>query len=107
MSLTIHRSWGLGVRKPHAQGTKPDDSDGLSQVARRWDKARGFTRGEFIDCSSMVAFQGESEPRSPPLPLFHSFTNSFQSAMLCGLRISAVTGSSFGARGTVSSFKPA
>src|SRR5439155_13154489 len=43
----------------------------------------------------------------PALPLSHSFTNSFQSAMPCGLRISAVTCNSHGARGTLSSFNPA
>src|SRR5439155_13996214 len=36
-----------------------------------------------------------------------SFRNSFHSATPCGFRMSAVTGSSFGARGTVSNFKPA
>src|SRR5213083_3664498 len=36
-----------------------------------------------------------------------SYTNSFHSATLCALRISADTGSSFGARGTLSSFSPA
>src|SRR2546425_3879200 len=41
------------------------------------------------------------------LGLFHSFTNSFQSATPCALRMSADSGSSFGARGTVSSFRPA
>src|SRR5439155_22245572 len=39
--------------------------------------------------------------------LVHSFTNSFQSIVPWALRMSAVTGNSFGARGTVSSFKPA
>src|SRR5205809_4084646 len=39
--------------------------------------------------------------------LFHSCTNSFHSATLCALRMSADTGSSFGARGTLSSFNPA
>ena len=39
--------------------------------------------------------------------LFHSFRNSFHSATLWALRRWAVTGSSFGARGTVSSFRPA
>src|SRR5439155_19248746 len=38
---------------------------------------------------------------------FHSLTNSFQSATPCALRMSADSGSSFGARGTVSSFRPA
>ena len=37
----------------------------------------------------------------------HSFRNSFHSAMPWALRMSAVTGSSFGARGSLSSFKPA
>src|SRR6266446_9070078 len=41
------------------------------------------------------------------LPRFHSCTNSFQSATPWALRRSAVTGSSFGARGTLISFKPA
>src|SRR5580765_4157259 len=41
------------------------------------------------------------------LPLFYSFRNSFHSAMPWALRRSAVTGSSFGARGSWSSFKPA
>src|SRR5439155_5820529 len=41
------------------------------------------------------------------LQLFHSFTNRFQSAMPGALRISVVTGRSFGAHGTVSSIKPA
>ena len=46
---------------------------------------------------------------TPALPLFHSFRNSFQSAMPWALRRSAVTGSSppCGARGIRSSFKPA
>src|SRR5438552_2622229 len=39
--------------------------------------------------------------------LFHFSTNSFHSGMLCALRISADTGSSFGARGAVSNFRPA
>src|ERR1035438_8177596 len=41
------------------------------------------------------------------LPLFHSLRNSFHSAMPWALRRCAVTGSSFGARGSLSSFKPA
>src|SRR5436190_4261880 len=44
---------------------------------------------------------------TPSLPWFHSFRNSFHSATPWALRRSAVTGSSFGARGTVSNFKPA
>src|SRR5205823_11934361 len=40
-------------------------------------------------------------------PVVYSFTNSFQSTMPWALRMSAVTGNSFGARGTLSSFKPA
>src|SRR6516225_2195758 len=47
----------------------------------------------------------------PPLlaaqPCFHSSTNSFQSATSCGLRMKAMAGSSFGARGAFRSFKPA
>src|SRR5216117_2488815 len=44
---------------------------------------------------------------TPALPLFHSFRNSFHSATPWALRRSAETGSSFGARGTLSSFRPA
>src|SRR5690349_9655475 len=44
---------------------------------------------------------------TPALPLSHSFRNSFHSATPWALRRSAVTGSSFGARGTLSSFRPA
>src|SRR5438067_37361 len=43
----------------------------------------------------------------PALPSFHSFTNNFQSMIRWALRMSTVTGSSFGARGNVSRFKPA
>src|SRR5213076_257267 len=39
--------------------------------------------------------------------LFHSFMNSFQSATPWALRMSADTGSSFGASGALKSFKPA
>src|SRR5581483_1550311 len=40
-------------------------------------------------------------------PSFHSFRKSFHSANPCALRMSAVTGISFGARGVLSSFNPA
>src|SRR5207247_7782378 len=47
----------------------------------------------------------------PALPLRQSyalsFRNSFHSVTPCALRMSADIGSSFGARGTVSSFRPA
>src|SRR5439155_22974713 len=43
----------------------------------------------------------------PALLLFHSFRNSFHSATPWALRMRAVTGNSFGARGTVSNFRPA
>jgi hypothetical protein len=43
----------------------------------------------------------------PALPWFQSFRNSFHSATLWALRMSADTGSSFGARGALSSFRPA
>src|SRR2546428_14155879 len=53
----------------------------------------------------------ESAPRCPPSRLGQgsalSFTNSFHSGTPCALRMSAETGSSFGARGMVSSFRPA
>src|SRR5256714_13950699 len=49
----------------------------------------------------------EERALTPALPLLHFSTNSFHSGMLCALRMSAETGSSFGARGTVSSFRPA
>src|ERR687888_760273 len=39
--------------------------------------------------------------------VFHSFRNSFHSATPCALRMSAETGSSFGARGALSNFRPA
>src|SRR6266498_3519656 len=48
----------------------------------------------------------ESERFTARPPCVHSATNSFHSGMLCVLRISADTGSSFGARGTLSSFRP-
>src|SRR5665213_2751776 len=41
------------------------------------------------------------------LPVSYSFTNNFHSGTLCALRMSADTGNSFGARGTLSSFNPA
>ncbi len=41
------------------------------------------------------------------LPSFHSFRNSFHSATPWALRMRADTGSSFGARGALSSFRPA
>src|SRR5438876_776997 len=44
---------------------------------------------------------------TPALPLLYFSTNSIQSATLCALRISADTGSSFGARGTLSKRRPA
>src|SRR5258706_9642759 len=43
----------------------------------------------------------------PALPLVYLFRNSFHSATPWVLRRSAVTGSSFGARGTVRSLRPA
>src|SRR6266542_853686 len=49
--------------------------------------------------------EGERFAARPPC--VHSSTNSFHSGMRCALRMSADTGSSFGARGTVSSFRPA
>src|SRR5438045_3896702 len=42
-----------------------------------------------------------------PPPVSHSFTNNSQSAISCALRIRADAGISFGARGSVSSFRPA
>src|ERR1051325_4953288 len=59
----------------------------------------------FVELQTAL-FKGE-RASTPALPLFHSFRNSFHSAMPWALRRSAVTGSSFGARGTLSSFKPA
>src|SRR5581483_7635282 len=41
------------------------------------------------------------------VPLVHSFRNSFHSATPLALRMSAETGLSFGACGTLSSFRPA
>src|ERR1700690_2575679 len=38
---------------------------------------------------------------------YQASTNSLQSAIACGLRMKAIAGISFGARGTESSFKPA
>src|SRR5216110_3976428 len=49
--------------------------------------------------------EGERFTARPPC--VHSSTKSFHSGILCALRMSAVTGSSFGARGTLSSFRPA
>src|SRR5438046_1882949 len=49
--------------------------------------------------------EGERFTARPPC--VHSSTNSFHSGILCALRMSADTGSSFGARGTLSSFRPA
>src|SRR6185436_18423790 len=44
---------------------------------------------------------------APALALLYSSRNNLHSATPCVLRRSAVTGSSFGARGTLSSFRPA
>src|ERR1017187_8430492 len=44
---------------------------------------------------------------TPALPMFYSLRNNFHSATPWALRMSAVTGQSSAARGTVSSFKPA
>src|SRR5258706_10564073 len=60
-----------------------------------------------IHADWLINFAWKGELFGPPSHLFHSFTNSFQSAMSCALRMSAVTGNSFGTRGTLSSFKPA
>src|SRR5207245_7705589 len=43
----------------------------------------------------------------PALPLRHSFMNSFQSSISAVFRMSAETGNSFGARGALSSLRPA
>src|SRR5206468_5159180 len=50
--------------------------------------------------------QGSWQTESTYFPT-HYFTNNSQSAISCGLRISADVGSIFGARGTLSSFRPA
>src|SRR5439155_10256795 len=67
----------------------------------------GLDSASSSSASSIVGLQAGKRARAPALLIFHSFTNSFQSAMLDALRMSAVTGNSFGARGTLSSFKPA
>src|SRR5204863_9350009 len=54
-----------------------------------------------------IAFHLRERALTPALPLYYFSMNSFQSAMPGVLRMSADTGNSFGARGTVSSFRPA
>src|SRR6266511_4974431 len=70
-------------------------------------------------CSSFINFHcastkqecplliGGERALTPALRLIHSLRNSFHSATPWALRRCAVTGNSFGARGTVSSFNPA
>src|ERR1043166_4544989 len=69
-------------------------------------------RGPFIGLLCILTFIASASlsggrALAPAPPLFHSFRNSFHSATPWALRRSAVTGSSFGARGTLSSFRPA
>src|ERR1043166_2697709 len=69
-------------------------------------------RGPFIGLLCILTFIASASlsgerALAPALPLFHSLRNSFHSATPWALRRWAVTGSSFGARGTVSSLRPA
>src|SRR5438445_8333635 len=54
----------------------------------------------------IIQFVGPGELRCSPGASVHSFTNNSQSAISCALRIRADAGNSFGARGTLSNFRP-
>src|SRR5262245_45197090 len=56
---------------------------------------------------SFIPFHVGERAFTPTLLYVHPFKNSFHSAISWTLRMSAVTGSSFGVRGIVRSFKPA
>src|ERR1035441_1246483 len=60
-----------------------------------------------IHIRELINFSRGERALMPALPWSYPFRNSFHSATPCALRMSAETGSSFGARGTESSLRPA
>src|SRR5436309_12460388 len=69
-------------------------------------RTRGNVQDIFMAARPVLISQGSWQADSTNFPTHH-FTNNSQSEISCALRISDDAGSSIGARGTLSSFRPA